>query len=124
MIPDLREEFNRRWTERKYQRYLERLDARFGMHIEFRVCETPCFVPKELQQQCEQAAIELTMQAHDPEYLKRSDATLLPEHTVAGQPDRSMFCVVDFAVTRDADGRLAPKLIELQGFPSLMGFQL
>jgi hypothetical protein len=124
MIPELREEYNRRWTERKYQHYLQRLDARFGMHIEFRVCETPCFVPKELQRQCEEAAIELTLMAHDPEYLKRSDATLAPEYTVAGQPERAMFCVVDFAVTRDSDGKLQPKLIELQGFPSLMGFQL
>ena len=30
---------------------------------------------------------------------------------------------VDFAVTRDGDGTLVPKLIELQGFPSLTSLQ-
>src|SRR5437879_2597412 len=99
MIPELREQYNSRFTEKKYQSYLDRLDERFKMHIEFRVCETPCFVPKSVQQQCEQAAIELTLQAHDPGYLKLSDATLKPEYTVANQPARSMFMVVDFAMT-------------------------
>jgi hypothetical protein len=35
-----------------------------------------------------------------------------------------MFTVVDFAMAKGADGSIVPKLIELQGFPSLMGFQL
>jgi hypothetical protein len=124
MIPELREEYNRRFTEAKYRSYLERLDERFRMHIPFRVCETPCFVPKYVKQQCEQAAVELTLQAHDPAYLKLSDATLKPAYTVASQPERSMFTVVDFAMTRGENGEIVPKLIELQGFPSLMGFQL
>src|SRR4051794_39236808 len=124
MIPELREWYNGTFTEKKYQSYLERLDNRFGMHIPFRVCETPCFVPKKIQQQCEQAAIELTLQAHDPAYLRLSDQTLRPEYTVANQPERSMFMVIDFAMAKGPDGSIVPKLIELQGFPSLMGFQL
>jgi hypothetical protein len=34
------------------------------------------------------------------------------------------FAQIDFAVTRDSDGALAPKLIELQGFPSLTSMQV
>lgn len=124
MVPELREYFNSTFSERRYQQMLERLDHRCRTRISFRVCETPCFVPKDLQQQCEQAAVELALQAHEPEYLRRSDATLRPEYTVANQPERSMFLTVDFAVTPGPDGRFTPKLIEMQGFPSLMGFQL
>lgn len=81
-------------------------------------------MPRALQQECESAAVELTLQAHRPDYLRISDATLHPDYTVANQPDRSMFMTVDFAMTSGEDGRLRPKLIEMQGFPSLMGFQL
>ncbi len=124
MIPELRRYFNSTFTERRYQHFLERLDHRCRTQIGFRVCETPCFVPKYLQRQCEEAAIELALQAHDPEYLRHSDATLRPEYTVANQPSRSTFLTVDFAITPGPDGAFIPKLIEMQGFPSLMGFQL
>jgi len=124
VIPELRREYNARFTEHRYRRFLERLDHRLGRPVTFRVSETPCFVPRELQVKCEEAAVALAVQAHDPGYLRASDATLRPEYTVAGQPERSLFITVDFAVTRGADGSLEPKLIEMQGFPSLMGFQL
>jgi len=124
MIPELRRYFNSTFTERRYRNFLERLDHRCRTAISFRVCETPCFVPKEIQRQCEEAAVELALQAHDPRYLELSDATLLPEYTVANQPSRSMFLTVDFAMTAGENGTIVPKLIEMQGFPSLMGFQL
>lgn len=124
MIPELRERFNRTFTQERYARFLERLDDRCRTKIRFRVCETPLFVPRWLQSACEDAAVELTLQAHGPDYLRRSDVTLRPEHTVANQPDRAMFMTVDFALTSAEDGSIVPKLVELQGFPSLMGFQL
>lgn len=124
MLPELRRYFNSTFSESRYQQFLERLDYRCRTRIKFRVCETPCFVPKELQRQCEEAAVELALQAHHPDYLRRSDATLRPEYTVANQPSRSMFMTVDFAVTPGEDGSPRPRLIEMQGFPSLMGFQL
>lgn len=124
MLPELRRYFNDNFTEQRYRSFLERLDHRCRTSIPFRVCETPCFVPKEIQRQCEEAAVELALQAHDPAYLRLSDATLRPEYTVANQPDRSMFLTVDFAMTEGANGTIEPKLIEMQGFPSLMGFQL
>lgn len=124
MIPELRERFNREFTEKKFASFLERLDYRVRGKIEFRVCETPLFVPKAVQRQCEEAAVELALRAHDPDYLKRSDAALTPDITVPGQPERSAFVVVDFAMTVGPEGEIVPKLIELQGFPSLMGYQL
>ncbi|MEP7218795.1 MAG: hypothetical protein ABI876_07750, partial [Bacteroidota bacterium] len=124
MIPELRRHFNEIFTEQRYRNFLARLDHRCRTEIGFRVAETPCFVPRYIQRQCEDAAIELAIQAHDPAYLRRSDATLRPEYTVANQTDRSTFLTVDFAMTPGPDGTFIPKLIEMQGFPSLMGFQL
>lgn len=124
MIPELRARFNASFTDRKYAQFVERMNHRFRTRIQFRLCETPCFVPRSVQQACEQAAIELTLQAHTPENLKRSEATLRPEYTVAGDSDRSTFMTVDFAMTPGEGDSIAPRLIEMQGFPSLMGFQL
>jgi hypothetical protein len=43
---------------------------------------------------------------------------------VPGCDAHPLFAVTDFAVVRASDGRLAPKLIELQAFPTLYAFQL
>jgi hypothetical protein len=42
---------------------------------------------------------------------------------VPGQDAHTTFLQVDFALARGEDGRLMPQLIELQGFPSVYGFQ-
>ncbi|KXK54071.1 MAG: hypothetical protein IPM61_09565 [Chlorobi bacterium] len=124
MIPELRKEFNERFTARKYELFKQRLTERCRAEIGFRISETPFFVPRHIQQACEQGAVELAMLAHDPEYLKLSDATLQPEYAVPNQTDRSMFLVVDFAMAEGENGEVVPRLIEMQGFPSLMGFQI
>jgi hypothetical protein len=124
MIPELRRAFNEAFSERRYQRFLQRLDHRCRSSIPFRISETPLFIPKAIQRQCEEAAIALALQAHDPAYLRVSDETLRPEYTVANQTERSTFLTIDFAMAVDAGGTIVPRLIEMQGFPSLMGFQL
>jgi len=124
MVPELRDAFNAHFTERKYAQFCERMNHRFRTSIQFRICETPCFVPGDVQRQCEEAAVELTLQAHSRENLDRSSATLKQDYTVAGDSNRSTFMTVDFAMTPGPDGSIAPRLIEMQGFPSLMGFQL
>ncbi|MBC8146317.1 MAG: hypothetical protein H7X80_12090 [bacterium] len=124
MIPELRREFNASFNERSYQRFRERLDHRCRSPIPFRIAETPLFVPRTFQRQCEEAAVALALQSHSPHYLTASDAALKPEYTVANQTDRSTFLTVDFAIAVDEFGTMVPRLIELQGFPSLMGFQL
>ena len=48
MVPALREEFNRNFTAAKYQSFLDSLGKSCGTPIQFRVSETPCFLPKEL----------------------------------------------------------------------------
>jgi hypothetical protein len=124
MIPELREHYNSTFREEKFLRFRQRLDDRLRLTIPFNVCETPLFVPLEMQKTCEKAAIELALAAHDPDYLAQTDRTLRPEITVAGQTDRAMFLSVDFALALDREGNVVPRLIELQGFPSLMGYQL
>jgi hypothetical protein len=124
MIPALREEFNRNYTPQKYQNFLDSLAKACGTPIGFRVSETPVFVPKALLDQMAQYGRELVMQLlTSPKYLRVSDKTVPPEYDVPNETKRPMFVQVDFGLIRDSKGELEPKLVELQAFPSLYGYQ-
>lgn len=123
MIPELRKKFNTCFTSEKYQRLLQSLDQAVGTKIEFRPCETPVFLPKELLVEMELAGKELIAQLCLPDYLAASSRAVPAEFHAPKEGSHPHFIQVDFAVTREADGRFAPKLIELQGCASLYAFQ-
>jgi hypothetical protein len=124
MIPELRRRFNRDYTPAKYQQFLSRLSAACGVPIEFRVSETPCFLPAALVQEMADTGRELVRQlVESATYRKASDATIPPLYHVPGEAPLPLFVQVDFGLVREPDGALAPKLVELQAFPSLYGYQ-
>src|SRR5438445_13283579 len=124
MIPELRQRFNSAWTAEKYQRFLRNLDARCRTEIHFRVCETPLFLPRDLAEPMAKYGEELVQQLlSNPNYLRESDASVPPEWNVPRETEAPMFVAVDFGLVRDGNGNLLPKLVELQGFPSLYAFQ-
>lgn len=123
MIPHLREKFNANFTEAKYQRFLLALNQATGTSVEFRPCETPVFLPDELQAEMERAARELIAQLSTPEYLAASTRAIPAAYHAPNEGAHPNFVQVDFAVTLDAEGRLKPQLIELQGCASLYAFQ-
>lgn len=124
MIPSLRAHFNAQFIEAKYQEFLRALDDAAGTKIDFRICETPVFLPKELLQEMQQAAMEIIGQLNTPEYFRESERAVPELYRVPNEDAHPLFVQVDFAITHDENGKLAPKLIELQGFPSLYGFQI
>ena len=70
MLSHLRESFNSRFTEQKYQKLLKRMDALCGDHVKFRISESPVFLPKSLVRQMEQAGAEIIMQLmSNPRYM-------------------------------------------------------
>ena len=124
MIPELRQRFNRDFTSGKYQKFLARLSAACGVPIEFRVSETPCFLPSALVREMCDTGAELVRQLVDSaKYRKASDVTIPPEFHVPQEAALPMFVQVDFGLVRDASGTIRPKLVELQAFPSLYGYQ-
>ncbi|MEJ0080707.1 MAG: hypothetical protein WDM78_07085 [Puia sp.] len=50
MIPHLRKIFNESFTEEKYQAFLDDLNAKHPGAIEFRIAETPVFVPDDFRE--------------------------------------------------------------------------
>jgi len=101
MIPALREEFNRNFTPEKYQRFLRSLDEVSGTRIEFRVSETPCFVPRRLLDRMAEDGRQLVSQLIDnPEYRRASDVSVPAKYNVPNESLRPMFVAVDFGLVR------------------------
>jgi hypothetical protein len=124
MIPELRRAFNERFTAEGYRRFLDDVARRAGVPIEFRISETPCFLPASLMSELAGTGRELIEQlTGNPDYLRASDATIPPAFNAPGEGDHPLFVQVDFGLVRDAGGRLRPKLVEMQAFASLYALQ-
>ncbi len=71
----------------------------------------------------QQAASEIITQLlRTPAYRAASDRAIPAAFHAPNEGDHPTFIQVDFAVTRDAQGKLRPKLIELQGCARSMPF--
>src|SRR3974390_2540015 len=123
MIPQLRQQFNTAFTPEKYQSFLRLMEKRCGTNIPFRLSETPCFFPKPLLDQMAEYGKTLVGQLRGLEYRKASFEAIPPEFAVPNESPHPMFIQVDFGLVKDSAGKLQPKLVELQGFPSLYAFQ-
>lgn len=124
MLPELQKDFVERvFTQKKYDDLLLRLNERIGMEIEFRVCEMPIFVSPDFRKELERAAVNLIRQTATDDFKAKTEASLEDQYRVRSETHHTMFGVVDFAVTKNEAGDFEPKLIELQGFPSLFGYQ-
>ena len=123
MVPEQRRLFNSRFTESAYTRVCRTLDAAAGAPIPFRICETPLFLSDEMTGTLARASREILAQVTTPEYVAASARAVPAECAVPGFSGPPAFLQFDFSLARLADGSVAPRLIELQGFPSLYGFQ-
>ncbi len=70
------------------------------------------------------AARELLAQVQRPEFRAHAENAIPPKLVVPNENPHPLFVQVDFAICEDENGRLTPRLIELQGFPSLYSYQL
>lgn len=123
MRPDLQRAFIERVSAESYERFKQDLNDHLGLKIEYRVCEMPIFVSHEFRTEMEQAAVEIIKQCVSPSVYQHSESAMQDRYRVRNENDRPLFSVVDFAVCPDADGAFTPRVIELQGFPSLLGYQ-
>ncbi len=120
----LRKLFNHTYTPERYERFLSLMTARCGEPVPFRLCETPCFFDWDFMRRCSREGEQLIEQlTHSPAYREASQAAMPEQFRVPNEPDEPLFVQVDFGVIRGEDGLLAPRLVEIQAFPSLYAFQ-
>jgi hypothetical protein len=124
MIPAHRERFNREFTEARYQSFIKKVESRCGTEIHFRLSETPCFFPASLMQRLVDASKALLHQLlDDPAYVAAANNEVPPPFRLAHAEQRPTFVCVDWGLVTSASGATEGRLVELQAFPSLYGFQ-
>ncbi|MFN5423138.1 MAG: hypothetical protein ACK5AO_07725 [bacterium] len=123
MIKHIREKYNNAFTKETYQRFLDELNYPYPGQIEFRVAEAPVFVDKKLGKQmidiCEYV-IDLIKQE---DFNSLTDNAIPESEKVPNQNAYPHFIVFDFGICKNNKGDFYPALIEMQGFPSLFGYQ-
>jgi hypothetical protein len=120
LIPSLRQHFNRAYSPEHYRRFLEILEWQCGEPPQFRHSETPVFLPAELVAKMARYGREMAEQLlANSEYQRASLAATPTEFHVPNEAPVPLFVQADFGL--DAD--LEPKLVEIQGFPTLYAYQ-
>ncbi len=124
MIRTRREAFNRQFSQARHDEMVRGLEAIAGVPVQFHLSETPCFLPDDLLDSLITASQELIHQLLDnPAYRRAADEAVPAEFRLSGGEANPTFLQVDFGLV-DVGDRLEGRLVELQAFPSLYGFQV
>jgi hypothetical protein len=123
MDPRYRELFNAQFTQERYAWMQRELARRLECEFEFRLAETPIFLPPDFERRIVDAANAIVAQLSDPARIAAMKRAIPARWDTPGMDALPNFTQVDFAVVREGDAYV-PKLIELQGFPSLTAFQV
>ncbi len=124
MIPEFRSRFNQNFNEPSYASMLHNLGEVCGTPIEFRVAETPVFVERSLLDGMALAGMEMTRTLMgDPVYMAAARKAIPRGYLVAEENLHPNFLTADFGLVHGPDGKLVPKLVEIQAFPSVFGYQ-
>lgn len=125
MIPELRSAFDASFSSGAYQALLADLSRHCGGPIPFRVAETPIFVKKRLldEMASQGAALAMSLIANES-YLNAARRAIPEGYEVAAETPHPNFLTADFALVRTDSAELAPRLVEIQAFPSVYAYQV
>lgn len=123
MIPEIRKKFNNDFSEKVYHNFLDDLNSVLKYPTDFRVCETPLFLSHELTTDLIKACDDVLSQIQSIDFVKKSEAAIPENLKVPNDFEHPPFLQLDFAITKSGE-KFLPKLIELQAFPSLYGYQV
>ena len=124
MIPELRKKFNSEFTQKKYEAFLNDINTSLKYPTDFRISETPLFLSDELKNKLLKACDELCKKVTGSEFKVKMKDAVPPHLNIPGENDHPEFFVFDFAICQNQlTKEFYPKLIELQGFPTLYGYQ-
>ncbi len=125
MHTEIRARFNAAFTPERYEAFTRQANTTERWPVDFRLCETPIFLTPGFAAEARQAAWGVVNQLRTPGFARHRQTAIPAGLAVPGEPPHPLFIQVDFGICEDpADpGHLTPRLIELQGFPSLYTFQ-
>jgi len=124
MNPSARKTYNANFTAEKYEQFLADINKGLKTPIAFRVAETPVFLTDDFRDKLISAGDDILATILQPDFKQLTERAIPEKWRVANENDHPHFIALDFGICKDENGDIVPKLIELQGFPSLYGFQV
>ncbi|MCB0714904.1 MAG: hypothetical protein R2796_05965 [Chitinophagaceae bacterium] len=124
MIPSLRKKYNDAFLQKKYEAFIHELEAAHPGQLDFRVAETPVFIPKDFNDKILDACESIIDIITDPKYKGLTKNSIPGNFQVPNENEHTQFIAFDFGVCINADGEYEPQLIEMQGFPSLFAYEI
>ncbi len=124
MVPSIRAAYNSQFSKEQYEAYLKALNAKHPEAIQFRVAETPVFIDKAFKEKI-LSACESIVDVITQYNFKTITSHAIPENVrVPNEDGYTHFIAFDFGICQNAVGEYEPQLIEMQGFPTLFGYQV
>ncbi len=124
MIPAIRKAYNESFTKEKYEAFLKELHEAFPGELDFRVAETPIFVPKDFTTKILDACETIVDIIVDPKFKELTDKSIPPNVKAPGDTVHTQFIAFDFGICINEAGEYEPQLIEMQGFPTLFAYEI
>ena len=121
MEAEQRQHFNERFSASLYETMLHKLRDSVGK-LPFRVAETPVFLDENVQQSLFHAAEGLLSELCAPELNEAMQPVIPHDHCAPGMNALPDCVTLDFALAQNPEGKVEPRLVELQAFPSLYAF--
>ena len=122
MIPKYRTLFNDRFTLEKYKEFQDDIAADFNYMPTFRMAETPFFISNALKAQLIEGCNDVIRLIQQDNFKQLTEKSLELNTKVPNEDEHTTFLAIDFGICEE-DGKVIPKLIEVQGFPSLFNYQ-
>ena len=123
MITKYRELFNTQFSEQKYLDFKNDIASDFNYLPTFRLGETPFFISNELKEQLIEGCNQVISFIQRDDFKDLTNKSLELNHKVPNEDKHTSFLAIDFGICEE-DGEVIPKLIEVQGFPSLYNYQV
>jgi len=124
MVADIRKKYNAEFTKEKYEAFLKDIHSIYPGQLDFRVPETPIFVPKDFTEKVLSACESIVDIITQPEYKKFSERAIPDYLKVPNEDANPHFIAFDFGICENEKGELEPQLIEMQAFPTLFAWQV
>lgn len=123
MVSKYRTLFNAQFSEKKYNDLKNDIASDFDYQPTFRIAETPFFISNELKSQLIEGCNDVIAFIKNKDFRSLTNKSLELNTAVPNEDQHTSFIAVDFGVCEE-NGEIIPKLIEVQGFPSLFNFQI
>jgi len=114
--------FNEQFSAEKYDAMQLDIASDFNYKPTFRIGETPFFISNELKSQLLEGCQQVIDFIQQDNFKSLTERALELNRKVPNEDEHTTFLAIDFGICEE-NGEVVPKLIEVQGFPSLYNFQ-